>query len=558
MKPSWTIGNEGLGRWAIVVILLCFFAGSANTAPTIKADPPAQTTYRNPVLFADYSDPDAIRVGDDFYLVASSFSSVPGLPILHSKDLINWSIIGHAAPRLPSPTFDTPQHGKGIWAPSLRHHAGLFWIYVGDPDQGIYVTTARDPRGPWSPLALVKPVLGAIDPCPLWDEDGKIYLVHAWAKSRAGFNSVLTVTPLSADGLHTDGKDVQVFDGHAAHPTIEGPKFYKRNGWYYIFAPAGGVATGWQTVLRSKNVLGPYEDRIVLRQGRSAVNGPHQGAWVDTPNGDSWFFHFQDRGAYGRIVHLQPMTWKSDWPVMGDDPDGDGTGEPVETFRKPTIRSGAALTSAMQTSDDFAAKALGLQWQWNANPRSEWMSLSARPGWLRLSAVARPQGSASVFGLGNLLLQKFPAESFTVTARLDLAGLALGERAGLVIAGRDTASISVVREAVQLGVRVAVGRKVDKDGVDVDGPITPIQGSTVWLRARIEKAEQANPAEATPPARFAFSTDGVRFQDLGDTFLVQPGVWVGARIGLIASAPASSETPRGHIDVDWFRISETH
>ncbi|MET0556155.1 MAG: family 43 glycosylhydrolase, partial [Vicinamibacteria bacterium] len=157
-------------------------------------------TYRNPVLYADYSDPDVVRVGDDFYLVASSFTSVPALPILHSRDLVNWTIVGHAAATLPAPDFDTPQHGKGIWAPSLRHHDGYFWIYVGDPDRGIFMTRARDPRGPWEPLHLLQRASGWIDPCPLWDHDGSMYLVHAWAKSRAGFNGVLSVRRLTPDG----------------------------------------------------------------------------------------------------------------------------------------------------------------------------------------------------------------------------------------------------------------------------------------------------------------------------------------------------------------------
>ena len=269
----------------------------------------ADRTYRNPVLFADYSDPDVVRVGEDFYMVSSSFQVVPGLPILHSKDLMNWTIIGHAIERLPSPRYNTPQNGGGVWAPSIRFHQGFFWIYYGDPDLGVFMTKARDPRGPWDKPVLVREARGWIDPCPLWEPDGSAFLVHAWAKSRAGFNSILTVHRLSPDGTRVLDDGVPVFDGHDEHPTIEGPKFYRRNGYYYIFAPAGGVKTGWQTVLRSRNPLGPYESRIVLEQGKTDINGPHQGAWIDTPSGESWFVHFQDRGAYGRIIHLQPMQW---------------------------------------------------------------------------------------------------------------------------------------------------------------------------------------------------------------------------------------------------------
>ena len=507
-------------------------------------------TYVNPVLFADYSDPDAVRVGDDFYLVSSSFASVPGLPILRSRDLVNWTIVGHAVARLPSPEFDTPQHGKGMWAPSLRYRAGRFWIYVADPDRGIYVTTATAASGPWTPLFLVKPVRGAIDPCPLWDDDGRMFIVHAWAKSRVGFNSVLTLTPLTADGRRIDGGDVEVFDGHANHPTIEGPKFYRRNGWYYIMAPAGGVATGWQTVLRSKNVLGPYEDRIVMRQGTTGVNGPHQGAWVETKSGESWFLHFQDRGAYGRVVHLQPMVWKDDWPVIGADKDGDGVGEPVATFRKPV--AGAPLETP-QTSDEFGEKALGLQWQWNANPSPDWASLAARPGWLRLRSQSRPAAVKSVFDLSAVLLQKLPAEEFSVSARIDAKGLAVGERVGLVVMGRDTGSIAVQRSARGLVIVESVGKGVDSGGGDVDAPDATgtkevLPTSVVTLRATFERDGRV---------RFDVDAGAVKFKGPGPGFVVRPGVWVGARVGLFASdrgAPGAKAVTRGYADVDWFHV----
>ncbi|MEO7085898.1 MAG: glycoside hydrolase 43 family protein [Gemmatimonadaceae bacterium] len=293
--------------------------------------------YRNPIIFADYSEPDVVRVGNDFYLTSSSFGDVPGLPILHSRDLVNWTIIGHALPKLYAAAFDTPQHGNGVWAPSLRLHNGQFYIYWGDPDRGIYVVRARDPRGPWDTPLLVKEAKGWIDPAPLWDDDGNAYLVHAFANSRAGIKSELHVAQLNADGTRVIGDDKLVFDGHAHYPTIEGPKFYKRNGGYYIFAPAGGVPTGWQTVLRSRTVYGPYEDRVVLAQGSTSINGPHQGAWVATALGEDWFVHFQDRGAYGRIVHLEPMTWANDWPVIGVNPNSDGVGEPVTEHARPRI-----------------------------------------------------------------------------------------------------------------------------------------------------------------------------------------------------------------------------
>jgi beta-xylosidase len=306
-------------------------------------------TYKNPVLHADYSDPDAIRVGDDFYLISSSFEDIPGLPILHSKDLVNWQIIGHALKRQPPFNyFSVPRHGEGVWAPSIRYHNGEFYIYYPDPDFGIYVTKAKNAVGPWSEPLLVYSGKGLEDPCPLWDDDGHVYLVHAYVGSRAGIKSIITVNKLNAEGTKVIDEDVLVYDGHELDPTIEGPKFYKRNGYYYIFAPSGGVSTGWQLILRSKNVYGPYQRRVAMDQGASPTNGPHQGAWVTTQTGEDWFLHFQDKDAYGRILHLQPMKWIKDWPVIGADKDGDGKGEPVVRYRKPNV----GKTYPIQTPDE--------------------------------------------------------------------------------------------------------------------------------------------------------------------------------------------------------------
>ena len=499
--------------------------------------------YRNPVLFADYSDPDAVRVGNDFYLVSSSFQCTPGLPILHSTDLVNWTIVGHAAARLPSPRYDVPQAGHGVWAPSLRHHDGRFWIYFGDPDLGIFMTTARDPRGPWAPLVMVRQARGWIDPCPLWGDDGRAYLVHAWARSRAGFNSILTVRRLSGDGQRVEDERCDVFDGHAEHPTIEGPKFYRRNGFYYIFAPAGGVSRGWQTVLRARHVLGPYEARIVLAQGRTEINGPHQGAWVETPSGESWFLHFQDRGAYGRIVHLQPMAWKDDWPVIGEDADGDGIGQPVERHLKPRVAR-ASTIAVPQTSDDFGSPSLGLQWQWNANASPGWWSLTSAPGAMRLSAVPSPTAATRLWDVPNLLLQKFPAPEFTATAHVDPSRLRDGERAALVVLGLDYAYLGVVRETGQVRVVRVTAREAEVGAGEQVEQGALLSGPSVFLRVRVSGDARCE---------FSVSVDGRQFTALGGAFQTRAHRWVGVRVGLFALAPAG-RTTIGSVDVRWFRV----
>jgi len=487
-------------------------------------------TYRNPVLHADYSDPDAIRVGEDFWMVASSFSHVPGLPVLHSRDLVNWELVAHALPRMAPPeVFALPQHGKGVWAPAIRHHAGRFWIYYPDPDLGLYVLTAADPRGPWTEPLLVKGGKGLIDPCPLWDDDGRVYLIHAWAKSRSGINNRLTLLELSADGLSVVADHGVIIDGDRVDfpgfKTLEGPKLHKRDGWYYVSAPAGGVEEGWQSVFRSRHLKGPYEHRVVLAQGSTPINGPHQGALVDTPAGEWWFLHFQDRGAYGRIVHLQPVVWRDGWPVIGDDPTG--TGQPFLRHRKPTTPVQRIQTPA--TSDPFDSASLGLQWQWQANPHPGWHSLLARPGWLRLPAQPPPAGG-NLFGAPALLLQKFPAETFSATVKIEVAeGSPRALNAGLLVFGFDYAWLGRRGAALVL----ATCKDAEKGTIESEQLVLPVAPPTLWLRATLS---------AGAVCRFAWSDDGLTFHAIeAADFQARKSRWVGAKIGLFASGEGVAE-----------------
>ena len=259
-------------------------------------------TYTNPVINADYSDPDVIAVGEDYYLTASSFASMPGLPILHSKDMVNWEIINYAL-RSQFPDSPAPQHGNGVWfryplpSPRILH-------LLGRPRQWRDDGKDKDPYGRWEDPVCVIPGKGMIDTTPLWDDDGRCYLVNGWAGSRAGFNSILTVRELSADGTKAISAPIIVFDGGNENRTAEGPKFYKRDGWYWIMCPAGGVEQGWQLAMRSKSPYGPYECKTVLAQGNTNVNGPHQGGWVHTAFGEDWFMHFQDKGCYACVQYI--------------------------------------------------------------------------------------------------------------------------------------------------------------------------------------------------------------------------------------------------------------
>jgi len=501
-------------------------------------------TYRNPIIYADYSDPDVTRVGDDFYMTASSFNAAPGLPILHSKDLVNWTIIGHALKRqIPAEVFDSPQHGNGVWAPAIRYHLGEFYIFYPDPDFGIYLVKARNPTGPWSEPHLVKGAKGWIDPCPFWDLDGKAYLVSAFARSRSGIKSILIISRMSPDGLKLLDEGTVVFDGHDKNPTVEGPKLYQRNGYYYIFAPAGGVEAGWQLALRSRHILGPYESKVVLAQGNTPINGPHQGAWVETRSGESWFIHFQDRGAYGRIVHLQPMKWIDDWPLIGEDPDGDGVGQPVLRYKKPFVGSSYAVTTP-QDSDEFNDGRIGLQWQWQANPQSNWAFPYAANGSLRLFAVATPANMRNFWDVPNLLLQKFPAPSFTATTRISLTTYNGEDAAGLIVMGLDYGFVYIRKQGDTSYAVQGLCRDADKHTPQSAEEEIKIPAGPVFLRVTVTDGAVCS---------FSYSTNGNDFRTIGKSFTARQGRWIGAKVGIFAiSSKAQSEM--GYADFDWFRV----
>jgi beta-xylosidase len=502
-------------------------------------------TYRNPILHADYSDPDVIRVGDDFWMTASSFNCLSGLPILHSKDLVNWTLAGHALRKLyPEEVFEKPQHGSGCWAPAIRYHEGEFRVYYPDPDYGIWMVKAKDPAGPWSAPACILPGKGVIDCCPFWDDDGRAYLIHAWAASRAGVNSLLTIRRMNPEGTEVLDEGTHVFDGHDFHPTVEGPKLYKRNGYYYIFAPAGGVRAGWQLVLRSRDIYGPYEGRIVLDQGTTPINGPHQGAWIETQMGQSWFIHFQDKGAYGRIVHLQPVEWIDDWPVIGIDKDHDGKGEPVLTHEKPDVGGDYPITPPAE-SDEFDSDTLGLQWQWHANPKVTWMVVLRGQRYLRLFAVKRPDGSVNFWDVPNLLLQKFPAPDFTVTTKVRFTPQTEGKKTGLIVMGGDYSYLSLSGTEKDLSLAQVICLDAEKGGQERIVQERPLENGSVFLRVKVTSPDAL--------CEFSYSLDGTTFTPIGEPFTAKPDKWIGAKVGLFCVSDFEAKTG-GYADFDWFRV----
>ena len=514
-------------------------------------------TYTNPVINADYSDPDVCvgPSGEDYYLTASSFQCIPGLPILHSKDLVNWEIVGHALTSLYEGDealqqhFSTPQHGAGVWAPSIRYHNGEYYIYWGDPDYGVYMVKTKDPAGKWDTPVCVIRGKGYIDTTPLWDDDGRCYLVNGWANSRAKFASVLTVRELSADGTRAIGQPVIVFDGNGnENHTCEGPKFYKRDGWYWILCPAGGVPTGFQLAMRSKSPFGPYEHKVVLAQGKTAINGPHQGGWIHTKYGEDWFLHFQDKEAYGRVVHLQPVDWSSGWPIMGK------KGEPVVTYQKP--RSSSSTIVNPVESDEFDSPTLGKQWQWQAN-YDEKYGVPTAFGTFRIYTHKLDEGWKSLWEVPNMLLQKTPADKFTVTTKLRMTSKADGQFGGLIMMGLDYSAMVVRRIGQEFQLVQMTCKGADKGKQQTENLIAtlkPTWEDKTQYRPGIHEDIYLRLAVDDSKLRFSYSADGKKFTECGEEFQMKEGKWIGAKFGFVA-AESDPKCDRGWVEADWIRIT---
>ena len=548
------------GLFFILSLSVCsmFHPAMAQYRSEVWVSDEGNGMYRNPVLHADYSDPDVCAVGEDYFLTASSFNCTPGLPILHSKDLVNWKIVNYALKKVePVEYYNEARHGKGVWAPSIRFHEGVFYIYWGDPDFGIFMVKTRDPYGEWDAPVLVKAGKGMIDPCPLWDDDGRVYLAHAWAGSRAKFNSVLTVCELNKEGTKVISDPVLVFDGNdGVNHTIEGAKFYKRNGFYYLFAPAGGVVSGWQLVMRSKDVYGPYEARIVMAQGKTDINGPHQGGWVDTPAGESWFLHFQDKGAYGRVLHLNPMKWVNDWPVIGVDKDGDGCGDPVSRYRKPKTGKTYPIETPVE-SDEFDTRKLGLQWEWHANYQDVF-GFTTNMGYARIYGHELSPHFKNFWEVPNLLMQKFPAEEFTATAKLKVSAKDDGQLSGLIIMGWDYSWIGVEKQGEKFLLKQAICKDAEQGNLEQVSTLAVLEPSRkfeaglfpnyereIFIRVHVDKGAYC---------RFSYSLDGKKFTEAGTLFKARQGKWIGAKVGMFSVTPHGKE--RGWVDVDWFRVEK--
>ena len=550
------------------LMTLAALTASAQYKSEVWSPDNGDGTYNNPVINADYSDPDVCvgPSGEDYYMTASSFQCTPGLPILHSRDLVNWEIVGYALKSLYegdcklTEHYNKVQHGNGVWAPSIRYHQGEYYIYWGDPDHGVYMVKTKDPAGEWEKPVCVIRGKGYIDTTPLWDEDGRCYLVNGWANSRSKFASVLTVREMSADGTRAIGQPVIVFDGNGTeNRTCEGPKFYKRDGWYWIMCPAGGVPEGFQLAMRSKSPYGPYEAKKVLQQGKTAINGPHQGAWVHTKYGEDWFLHFQDKEAYGRVMHLNPVDWTTGWPVMGR------KGEPVATYKKPKASSTMVVNPV--ESDEFNAPTIGRQWQWQAN-YDEKFGVPTAFGTMRIYTHKLDTDWKNLWPVPNMLLQKTPADEFTVTAKLRFTSKADGQMGGIIMMGHNYQALVVRREGKEFKLLILTCQDADRGKAQQEELVATLKPTAedkidykpgihedIYLRLQVSNAEAGVAHGGKPLVSFAWSQNGKKFTPCGSQYEMKQGKWIGAKFGFVA-VDTNPKTDRGWIDADWIRVTK--
>ncbi|MDR2562839.1 MAG: glycoside hydrolase 43 family protein [Prevotellaceae bacterium] len=477
--------------------------------------------YINPVLNADYSDPDLIRMGEKYYMVCSDFHFM-GMPILESDDLINWRIIAQIYSSIDfAEYYRMERYGGGSWAPAIRWHKGLYYVYFCTPNEGLFVSTAEDVAGPWSPLYNVVNISGWEDPCPLWDDDGQAYL----GRSQLGGGPII-LHKMSVDGKKLLDDGTTIYTG----PTAEGTKLFKKDGYYWISIPEGGVSTGWQTVMRAKNIYGPYEKRVVLEQRDSPINGPHQGAFIDTPSGEWWFCHFQSRDPLGRVMHLQPVEWPAnDFPRVGVEINANGTGKPVASWQKPSINKDVEIHKP-QSSDEFSSTEKGLQWQFNHNPVDSAWSLVERPGYLRLKALKADRLRTSK----NALSQKVTGFYARISTELDCSNLSEGQRAGLLCTGHQYRAIGVERRGGKNFIYTEIDGNINQ--------FISIDQNIVYLTALADGYNN--------DFLLSYSLNNTTFIPCGRGFPLYSGDWKGARVGVFTY---NTENSTGIADFNWFR-----
>lgn len=544
-------------------------------------------TYRNPVIAADFCDPDPLRVGNDYYMVSSTFESSPGVTVLHSRDLVNWEIIGGVFDDLTIvnkafSAHEMGRYGEGVYAPSIRYHNGLFYVYVNLHSDGMYVATAKNPAGKWDYRPLKdkygKPLTieGWTDPCPFWDEDGKAYLLSS-NPGKIWYGYLFQMSPdgtqlLDADAEHMKIKSIvyKYPDGGTVYSpnfSTEGNKIFKHNGYYYInhieFLD-GGHGTG-SYIYRSKNIYGTKVDGTPGRPGDIGqyemirfdpyYKGyqqrlPGQGGFVDTPDGHwYWIGQYNLYASDGRTPCLLPVTWVSGWPIVGDSIEN-GYGKMTWQHAKPIPSTHIIRPHG---SDDFSSQILSKRWAWNHQPMADKWSLTEHKGYLRLHATKTVDGSDNFFKAANTIEQRFmSSEQVNITVKIRVNGMSDGQRAGLANynGGKDYALCGIVMEK---GVRYLY---YDQNGQTLREAQIPKNIKNLYIRS-VSRFEPRHFVyqNASEGQHYEYSYDGKTFKSFKNEYRMHTAGFRGNRVGICTY---NNQNDNGYIDIDWFDYQITN
>ncbi len=506
----------------LIIITLSFLPLVSLFAQKLHSDN-GDGTYTNPVIAADFPDPDVILVGDTYYMVTTTMFVFPGVTIVKSYDLVNWEYCSNAVQRFDfSKCYDLDgcnRYSHGQWATSLRYHNGKFYLLFITLDEGGFLCKASKPEGPWEIKKLPK---GFYDPGLFFDDDGRIYVAHGYSK--------LYVTEID-NNFAPKGNDSLVYTGDIRRG-LEGTHVYKINDYYYLYCTYGGV-DGIQVALRSKNIYGPYEQKVVIRDTTKGVNfGVHQGALIKTQTGEWWTILFVDQGPFGRFPSLHPVTWVDDWPIAGVD------GKGVVTYKKPNVGINYPI-KILPTSDEFNNAVLGMQWGWNHNPDSAKWSLTQKPGYIRLitgKAVSNLREARNTLTQRPFAYYSKTIPTIAVT-KIDVDHMKDGDIAGLAVF-QDPYAYIAVKQINDSKYIIMVNNGETIDSVEM-------KDKTIYL--------QASAHYGTSKASFSYSLDNKKFTSLGNELSMRFNltVFTGNKFCLFNYATKSTG---GYVDFDWFRI----
>ncbi len=495
-------------------------------------------SFRNPVLWSDVPDPDVIRVGDDYYLVSTTMHLMPGAPIMHSKDLVNWKTIGYIFPRLTdSPKYNMEKgtvYGRGQWATSLKYHNGkLYALFAPNDNPGgeTYICSAENPAGPWNTVSRLRHFH---DATLFFDDDNRVYVVYGTGQMIELKQDLSDVIP---------GTERQIMQRDSTETgLLEGSRVIKKDGKYYLLMISWPKTGRREVCYRSDKIEGPYEKKVILETDFGGFPKVGQGTIVDSKDGRWWGIIFQDRGGVGRVLTLEPCRWIDGWPMLGDE-----NGKiPYEMEKPVSGYSGGEIVS----SDEFDSEKLNLDWQWNHNPVDAAWSLKERKGWLRLKTS---RISKNLFLAPNTISQRTEGPSCSAIVKMDVSQMRSGDVAGFSAFQNDAALLQVKQMGGKRFIEAALQsvelEHKDKGVIGVKDSVlsvTPIKARIVYFKI------DADFHPGKDLAQLSYSTDGKNWKLLIKDFKMRYDFmrfFMGTRLAIFNYA---TQKAGGYVDVDYF------